>query len=182
MSYNLKTPSDWHIFLAQLNQDLSELPQEEINWILKRLNTAAAIQVQLDNLFNSLDGHNLCRSCRGACCDHGRHHLTLTNVLSFVLSDEILPEPDFHKSCPFGSSSGCRLPVSYRPYNCITFFCDILESNMSEHEYARWRFLDVSLREQYVTMARRFPSASMQGLTLALNRLTGKKILFRFGN
>lgn len=182
MSYNLKTPSDWKIFLAQLNQDLSELPQEEFNWILERLNTAAAIQVQLDNLFSSIDGQNLCRSCRGTCCDHGRHHLTLTNVLALVLSDEILPEPDFNQSCPFGSSSGCRLPVPFRPYNCITFFCDILESKMSQYKYARWRFLDASLREQYVSMACRFPSASMQGLILALGRLTGKKILFRFGH
>jgi hypothetical protein len=172
------TPVDWSALLHKLRDELVALDESDRQWLKDRLDTIAAIQLDLDNLFQEAGGVRACAVCDGACCGCGRHHVTLTNLLAYLLADDVPPAPDFSKTCPYLGESGCRLPVDRRPYNCITFFCEQLEENLSVEDRQQLRLLDRQLRRAYQSLAERYPSASLHGLWIALERIDGTDILF----
>ena len=171
-------PADWPALLQKLRSELIALGEADRQWLRDRLDSIAAIQMDLDDLFCTAGGARACAECDGACCGCGRHHVTLTNLLAYLLEDEEPPAPDFSKTCPSLGESGCRLPVARRPYNCITFFCEQLEENLSEENRQQLRLLDQQLRCEYQALAERYPAASLRGIWIALERIGDGEILF----
>ena len=169
---------DWPALLQQLESELAMLDDSARQWLRSRLDSIAAIQLDLDSLFQVAGGLRTCAACAGTCCACGRHHVTLTNLLAYLLANEEPPAPDLNGTCPYLGKSGCRLPVGRRPYNCITFFCEELEANLSDEGRQQLRLLDRQLRQEYQRLADRYPSASLRGLWIALERIDGGKILF----
>lgn len=170
-------PVDWPLFLQKLRNELAVLDESERQWLRSKLDSIAAIQIDLDKLFRLAGGLRTCAVCAGTCCACGLHHVTLTNLLAYLLAEEEPPAPDFGRTCPYIGESGCRLPVEHRPYNCITFFCEQLEAGLSEEGRRQLRLLDQQLRQEYQRLAERYPSASLRGLWIALDRIEGDKIL-----
>ena len=168
---------DWPALLQKLRVELDALDVTDRQWLSDRLDSIAAIQLELDDLFRLAGGVQVCAKCNGACCGCGRHHLTLTNLLAFLLKDDEPPAPDLGKTCPYLGEQGCRLQVSRRPYNCITFFCEQLEENLSEENRQQLRFMDQQLRRQYQALAERYPAASLRGIWIALERIGEGEIL-----
>lgn len=167
---NTHTPVDWHDLLALLRLEVAGLDQSERLWLKSRVELIGALQEALDTLFRQAGGLEACASCDGACCGCGRHHLTLTNLLHYLLEGSQPPTPDFSQTCPFLGAGGCLLPVSRRPYNCITFFCEILEDELDAAGREQLRDLDRRLRREYELIAQRYPLASLRGLWIALAR------------
>ncbi|MEJ2469839.1 MAG: hypothetical protein P8Y96_01830 [Desulfuromonadales bacterium] len=159
--------SDWPTLLQRTRDSLDRLDASEKNWIRERLKAIESLQTALDGLFCAADGSALCAACAGACCGCGRHHLTLGNLLAFLLESQEPPVPDPEQTCPYLGPSGCRLPVRSRPYNCITFFCEHLEERLSNADRLRLRELDRMLRREYQRLADRYPAASLRGLWIA---------------
>lgn len=168
---------DWSALVLRINRELAVLDELERAWLRDRLAVIAATQKQLDELFARAGGSNACTGCDGACCGCGRHHLTLTNLLAYLLEGESPPAPDFNSTCPFLGERGCRLPVDRRPYNCITFFCETLEERLDCAGREQLRSLDRKLRAEYLRVAERYPAASLRGLWIALERVGGGQIL-----
>lgn len=162
--------SDWPGLLQRLDQELAQLDAGEKGWLRERLDAIAVLQQALDALFQRAGGPRVCAACDGACCGCGRHHVTLANLLVYLLADQVPPAPDFDRTCPYLGEAGCRLPVPCRPYNCITFFCEQLEDGMTPEDRAQLRQLDRQLRREYQSIAERHPLASLQGLWIALDR------------
>ena len=171
-------PADWPALLQKLGDELVALDEADRQWLRDRLDAIAAIQLDLDDFFRLAGGVQVCAECNGACCGCGRHHVTLTNLLAYLLAGEEPPAPDPGKTCPYLGEQGCRLPVSRRPYNCITFFCEQLEENLSEEGRQQLRLLDRQLRQEYQALAERYPSASLCGIWIALERIENGDILF----
>jgi len=170
--------ADWPALLQKLRDELAALDESDRQWLRSRLDSIAAIQLDLDNLFHVAGGVQTCAVCSGACCGCGRHHVTLTNLLAYLLVNEEPPAPDFSSTCPYLGESGCRLPVERRPYNCITFFCEKLEANLSDQGRQQLHLLDRQLRQEYQNLAERYPSASLRGIWIALERIEDGDILF----
>ncbi|MDT8440127.1 MAG: hypothetical protein RQ723_00525 [Desulfuromonadales bacterium] len=156
--------------LRRLRAELTSLSETERRWLAGQLAEIATVQHELDALFHAATGPALCAGCSGACCDCGRHHLTLTNLLGYLLADEEPPHPDFTRACPFLGEQGCRLPVARRPYNCITFFCEGLDARLDPDQRSRLSELDRRLRAAYQAVVERYPAASLRGLWIALER------------
>jgi len=169
--------ADWPALLQKLRDELVALDGADRQWLRDRLDSIAAIQLNLDDLFRLAGGVRVCAKCDGACCGCGRHHVTLTNLLAYLLADDEPPAPDLGKTCPYLAEQGCRLPVSRRPYNCITFFCEQLEENLSEQSRQQLRFMDQQLRREYQALAERYPAASLRGIWIALERIGDGEIL-----
>jgi hypothetical protein len=131
----------------------------------------------LDDLFKDAGGASICADCDGVCCGCGRHHITLTNLLGYLIAGEDPPSPDFTRSCPYLGKGGCVLPVARRPYNCITFFCEQLEENLSEEKRQQLCSMDQQLRREYQALAERYPAASLRGIWIALERIGDGEIL-----
>ncbi|PLX81284.1 MAG: hypothetical protein C0614_06840 [Desulfuromonas sp.] len=163
-------PFDWRQLHKRLGTELASLDEAELEWLRVEVAAISRIQEQLNRLFITAGGAQLCQTCRGECCGCGRHHLTLTNLLGGLLAGIEPPEPDFSLTCPYLGATGCRLVPARRPYNCITFFCEPLEENLGAAGRARLRDLDGRLREHYQLIAGRYPLASLRGLCLALDR------------
>ena len=174
---NLDHRPDWPALLLRINRELAALGEIQRTWLKERLAAIAATQQALDELFSKAGGGAACARCDGSCCGCGRHHLTLTNLLAYLLAGEEPPAPDFNRTCPFLGERGCLLPVTRRPYNCITFFCETLEDRLDSGEREQLRSLDRHLRAEYLRIAERYPVASLRGLWIALERTGGGQIL-----
>jgi len=173
---------DWPAILQRINRELATLSNSERNWLNERLAVIEGIQHSLDELFCKAGGADACAGCDGACCDCGRHHITLTNLLAYLLKGEEPPAPDFRCACPYLTEQGCRLPVARRPYNCITFFCETLDDRLDSAEREQLRALDCRLRSEYQRVSARYPAASLRGLWIALERLGNGQLLFSAEN
>lgn len=168
---------DWPAVLQRINHDLTALSQVERDWLKEHLAVIDATQLALDALFCKVGGADACAGCDGACCACGRHHITLTNLLAYLLQGEVPPVPDFSCACPYLGEQGCLLPVAKRPYNCITFFCEILDDQLDSVDREQLRTLDHQLRREYQRVAERYPAATLRGLWIALERVGNGQLL-----
>lgn len=169
---------DWPAFLQRIKGEVATLSTLERAWIKERLEVIEATQLALDDLFRKAGGLETCAVCDGSCCGCGRHHVTLTNLLAYLLADEEPPTPDFSCTCPYLGDRGCLLPVARRPYNCITFFCETLDDRLSIVDREHLMTLDQQLRSEYLSIAERYPAASLRGLLIAAQQ-SGKSQLLR---
>jgi hypothetical protein len=172
---------DWPALLLKIKLELDALGHAETLWLKERLAAIAVLQRALDELFCKADGKGACAGCDGACCGCGRHHVTLTNLLAYLLEGETPPSPDFSRTCPYLGERGCLLTVDRRPYNCITFFCETLEDQLDAEDCAHLRTLDRRLRNEYQLIAERYPAATLRGLWIALQRVGDGALLSSTG-
>lgn len=169
--------ADWPELLRRINREIATLSKVELEWLKMRLAIIAETQLAFDELFSKAGGAESCAGCDGACCGCGRHHITLTNLLAYLLEGEEPPAPDFSSTCPYLGDLGCRLPVTRRPYNCITFFCETLDDRLDSVDRERLRILDHQLRNEYQLVADRYPVASLRGLLIGLKRVGSGQLL-----
>jgi hypothetical protein len=169
----------WESGLAALRSDWACLADEEKSWIVTRLDAVERLQQGLHRLFVEGEGEEHCRKCGGLCCGHGKHHVTLVNLLFFISRNSDPPSPDFSATCPMLAAEGCRLSPGTRPFNCVTFACDSIEENMSSDVRAAFYAAERSLRSLYDEFAQRYAGAGMRGFLLARARLDGGSSLQR---
>lgn len=169
----------WLQVVAQIQAEYLALDVADQNWIKDASNRIAEIQEQLDGLFQGGDGIRKCADCQGDCCALGHNHMTLANLLLFLVDDLELPRMEFSSTCPLLGPQGCLLPANLRPYNCISFLCDRIEDSLSESEVDRFYQLEKELRSLYRAFAERYAGGSMSGLLVAARRLDGDAFLQR---
>ena len=108
-----------------------------------------------------------CADCGGACCVAGKYHFTAVDLLVYLASGEPLLTPLFGNGlCPYLGEGGCLTRAGYRPFNCITFNCEIIEDLLSEQEVSRFYQLERELRASYGEIRAIFPGKSMDGALL----------------
>ncbi|MFO7576390.1 MAG: hypothetical protein R6W66_01550 [Pelovirga sp.] len=164
----------WQTIVSRVAAEYQLLPAAEKQWISVHLADMAQRQRQLEELFVAAGGPQACSDCAGGCCAHGHNHMTLANLLQFVQREQQPPVPDFTRDCPFLGPSGCLLAVGSRPYNCISFICDIIESGLAPAQLQRFYQLEQQLRRDYLAFAARYQGAAMTGLLLQDLRLNGQ--------
>jgi hypothetical protein len=161
----------WHRTVTGLRSELAGISPEERNWITARLGEVVRLQERLHALFLGADGEQMCRSCRGLCCERGRNHPTLVNLLGYLLEERDPPAPDFTLTCPFLGPRGCRIEIGRRPFNCVTFVCEGVEQRLDEAGRESFYALEKELRREYETFAKRFAGAGLRGLLIRAERL-----------
>jgi hypothetical protein len=167
----------WRHCLASVEEEYRALDSLERAWIAERLQGIAALQVQLDELFVAGGGPQTCRRCLGACCDRGKNHFTLANLLAFVSAGQQPPNPDFQRPCPFLGDQGCLLEASRRPFNCVTFICDQVLQPLGDEGNRRFLRLEQELRALYLAFDERYAGSSLRGLLIRAERLAGGPFL-----
>jgi hypothetical protein len=168
----------WQQLIQQAETEYQQLCGEEKIWIARQLRQIESLQLQLDQLFTRGQGAQVCASCLGGCCAKGHNHMTLPNLLSYLQFAERPPAADFSQPCPFLGGVGCLLPVSRRPYNCISFVCDRIEENLMLEEIEEFYAIDRQLRAIYQQFAERYAGAALTGLLIQAQRL-GDQAFFR---
>ncbi|BCA78612.1 hypothetical protein AOP6_0399 [Desulfuromonas sp. AOP6] len=144
-----------------------------------RLQRIAYLQEQLQVLFLQAGGAQCCTDCLGACCDCGKNHLTLVNLLGLLRAERPVPHPDFTAPCPFLGQTGCLLPAGFRPFNCVTFNCERVEDRMTPGDREQFYTIESRLRDLYNEFDVRYAGASLRGLFIRQERLAGQAFLAR---
>lgn len=169
----------WRQTLAAVGGELAALPLAERAWLEQHLAALGRLQERLHALFLAAGGPTLCRACDGACCGCGRNHLTLGNLLALLLRGLEPPVPDWAAPCPWLGPAGCLLTTAQRPFNCVSFLCEVVEARLGPTGRASFYALERELRSGYDELARRYAGAGRQGLLLRAERLGVKGFLGR---
>ncbi len=169
----------WQRCMARVSDEIKQLPDNERHWLVEHLEQVQQLQRRIHGFFEQADGASRCLACNGACCEKGRHHLTLVNLLGFLLLGESPPEPDFAATCPFLTASGCSLDVERRPFNCVTFNCEAVEDALDEGSRTAFYQLERQLRQLYETFDQRYAGSSLRGLLIRAERLGERSFLER---
>jgi len=172
-------PELWQDCLMRVRAEFAALPATEREWLNRHLQDIQARQRQLHTFFQRAEGARHCAACGGDCCEKGRNHLTLVNLLGYLAEGEEPPQPDFTATCPFLAPTGCRIDVPRRPFNCITFNCDVVEDALDEVGRADFYRLEAQLRQDYEAFDRRYAGSSLRGLLIRAERLADHPFLAR---
>lgn len=168
----------WQQIVVAVQQELSCASEDERQWIEQQLANIHELQRQLQHLFIQADGFNQCQHCGGECCVLGNNHMTLVNLLSGLLYDN-LPAADFNRSCPFMNDHGCALAVETRPFNCVTFICERIEQQLSRQQLEQFYAMERQLRELYLAFDHRYAGSSLRGLLIRSRSMAGSHFLAR---
>lgn len=180
MGMNTTSDADaalWATTLVRVRNELAKLPLADRAWLAAQVSRIGELQVELDRLFRGADGPASCAACLGGCCGGARHHVTLTNLLGYLLAGEEPPAPDFSLICPQLGEDGCRLPAEHRPFNCIIFLCERIDGSLTDAQRTAFSGIEDELRTAYHAVAERCPGASLRGLLLAAARVGSRPLL-----
>ncbi|MDD2335003.1 MAG: hypothetical protein PHD01_00330 [Geobacteraceae bacterium] len=112
-----------------------------------------------------------CADCGGLCCEKGKYHFSVIDLLMYLSTGKELFTPLFREiPCPFLGAEGCFMPPAYRPFTCITFHCERLEVLLSFADLERMCHLERDLRALCQKMEELFGKRLMQGLLLSCAR------------
>lgn len=169
----------WQTMIGRLPGEVAGLSPGERQWLLPRLERIAALQEKIHAFFLEAGGADLCSSCNGECCDRGKNHLTLANILPFFLEGRTPPEPDFSRPCPALGDQGCLYGPGRRPFNCVTFLCEQVEDRLDASTREAFYAAERELRQVYLEMDGRYAGSSMRGIFIRAPRLEGRPFLGR---
>jgi len=179
---NKTAPGDgqtWRQLLARLDEEVARLEPGEREWLTASLGAVADCQRQLHAFFLLAGGPQLCQSCAGLCCGCGKNHLTLVNLLAYLVAGEPVPEPQFDRPCPFLAEAGCRHDVGRRPFNCVTFLCEAVEERLDVADREAFYAAERRLRGLYAAFDRRYAGSSLRGIFIRAASLDGRPFLGR---
>lgn len=124
-----------------------------------------------------------CVACGGLCCEKGKYHFSVIDLLMYLSSGKELFIPSFRETpCPFLGEEGCLMDPAYRPFTCITFHCERLEDLLSPADLERIHHLERSLRKLCQKLETLFGGRLMQGLLLSCARYLHGESVAIFGS
>ncbi|MFO7982210.1 MAG: hypothetical protein R6V08_02050 [Desulfuromonadales bacterium] len=167
----------WRAIVRRVSTEMERLGTQDRHWMSTRLAEIASIQNRMQAHFLRADGREECARCDGQCCDRGRNHFTLVNLLGYLLQGQNPPEPDFDLPCPFLEESGCRLDFARRPFACISFVCGNIEAKMSPADRAAFYGDESRLRLLYEQFDGRYALSSSRGILIRSVRLGDEPFL-----
>jgi len=167
----------WRRLIACLYDEFSRLEPAEKAWLETKLAQVADCQRQLHDYFLQAGGSQLCQDCAGDCCGCGKNHLTLINLLGYLVVGETVPEPEFFRPCPFLGDAGCRHDVERRPFNCVTFLCEEVEERLDPSKRASFYHYERQLRQLYAEFDRRYAGSGLCGIFIRAESLAGRSFL-----
>jgi hypothetical protein len=158
----------WQEGVRQVTEAYLTLPEPALG---KLHELAAALRAQksaMQSLVARVDAGLHCAGCGGECCVAGKYHFTRADLLVYLSAGEPLFEPLFGNGlCPYLGGEGCLIAPEYRPFNCITFNCELIEGRLSGEEVARFYRIERELRGCYAQLRALFPELTMHGALLA---------------
>lgn len=124
-----------------------------------------ATKAGISSIFDGLNGIEICRLCRGECCQTGCFHFTAVDLLAYLITGRELFTPRFDNgACPYLGDTGCLMEASYRPYNCVTFVCDRVDAGMDPVVRNRFAELSSTLNSLYRQIEELFANRFVSGI------------------
>lgn len=155
-----RVKADYRALPQALQEKLAELSAEIV--VMKAKHQAAAAIADADQL---------CTDCQGICCRFGKHHFTVVDLIVYLSAGKELFSPSFDNPvCPYHSGFGCLMEPSFRPFNCIIFVCEQLETGLEVAVKAELESIEASLRLIYGEFEQLLGNRFANGLLITFQR------------
>ncbi len=162
----------WAMGIAALRKEYGSLSPLLKNRLRK---TAAAIKSCKQELNLASEGAGagaICAKCLGECCNRGKNHVTVVDILVYLSYGTELFAPRFeHAVCPYIGECGCLMPPEYRPYNCVTFICESIECGLKPFLKERFYAAERELKSLYEGLEQLFDNKFRYGLLRNVERV-----------
>jgi hypothetical protein len=157
----------WQDGVSSVTSAFCALPEPDLAQ-LRRLSSLLMEQKgAMQALVAQVDAASQCAGCGGACCVAGKYHFTAADLLVYLTTGAPLFAPLFGNGlCSYLGEAGCLMAPAYRPFNCITFNCELIEDLLPPDELTRFYQLERELRQTYAEIRSLFPGSSMHGALL----------------
>lgn len=140
----------WSAATAAVKQEYEALQDRLKVRINELVAEIGILKARYQNLAATAHADQKCAQCLGACCGHGKHHFTVVDLLGYFACGAELFTPQFDSPvCPYHHGSGCLMSPALRPFNCIIFLCEELESALSQEAKAELADIEKELRRLY---------------------------------
>jgi hypothetical protein len=172
---------DWTRATNRVALEFNTLPDRFADRIAVLVSEIKFLKEALFGLTSVLQGESVCAVCDGACCNSGMYHFTVTDLVAYLSDCKELFTPDFRNGrCPYLGLTGCMMEPQYRPFNCITFNCELLEKLLPRHDVLAFYELEKELRKRYLYMENMFGNIFVYGLMSNYEKFSSKNsgILF----
>ena len=157
----------WREGVLQVSAGFAALREPEMERMRVLAHSMMARKEAMQALVASVDAASRCAGCGGACCVSGKYHFSAVDLLVYLVTGAPLFTPRFDNGlCPYLGDACCLIPPGYRPFNCITFNCDLIEDRFSRDELSRFYAMERELRLDYGEIRSLFPAKKMDGSLL----------------
>lgn len=138
----------WERAIADAGSWYSSLPEQTVVQLNSLIDTITQLKQNLVELATMAGSAQICSSCGGECCLFGKYHVTVLDILAYLINGESPVVPDFstHPACPYSHVAGCSMPSGYRPMTCAVFNCQQIEDRLSPEDLANMRGIEEKLR------------------------------------
>jgi hypothetical protein len=180
---DLEDQEIWNGAITAVKTEFTTLPE----LILAKISTSTEIiknhKKAIFALTEAVGGGKICENCRGECCNKGKYHFTIIDLLVFLVEGKALFTPRFGRErCPYAGDAGCLMEPEYRPFNCITFHCERLEELLGASDIEEFYQLEKKLRFQYSELENMFDNRFPCGLLSNYERNFTKNGIILFKN
>lgn len=146
----LDDKQNWLHSVDSAQKKYDHLPTEvrcHLNIIIDEI---MALKSRLLDLTLAAGSADVCRACGGKCCNNGKFHVSLLDLMAYLRTSAEPPVPDFEISplCPYGCSEGCLMLPGFRSVTCVIFNCEQVEERLNESDQSIIRAFEVQLREK----------------------------------
>lgn len=161
----------WNDAVAVVRSEFAAFPGQVLTELHVLAESIRREKNLISFLTSSKGSNEHCACCGGKCCETGKFHFTVIDLLVHLATGKELFRPVFQGSfCPYLGSEGCLMDPSYRPYICVTFLCERLEKLLSPEELEQVYNSELRLRNLYRRLEEYFGNRFMQGLLLNYQR------------
>lgn len=161
----------WSAAVERVRTDYEALPQALKLKLAEHSAEIMSLKAHHQAAVATADADQLCTDCQGICCRFGKHHVTVVDVLVFLTADRELFSPSFDNPvCPYHNGFGCLMEPAFRPFNCIIFICEQLETGLDVAVKAELAALEARLRVMYAEFDRLLGNRFANGLLITFQR------------
>ena len=138
----------WNLAVAAVTEEFDRIPPSRRLLAAEGLKAVRACKLALHAVVDLVGAAEVCASCLGQCCRTGKYHVTVLDLLAYLVDGRELFIPRFGQNgCPYLGAHGCLMEPSLRPFNCITFNCDLVESLLDPQKKECLVRLELELRD-----------------------------------
>jgi len=155
---------EWRAGVNAVTAVFAQLPETGRDRLEQLARDMVSHKEAMQRLVARVEAARHCAGCGGACCVKGKYHFSAVDLLVYLATRKPLFTPRFDNGlCPFLGEPECLIPAGYRPFNCITFNCDLIEDQLTREEVSRFYRMEQELKARYASIRSLFPARSMDG-------------------
>jgi len=161
----------WSEAVGRVSSEYLALPVPVKQTLYELTSEIRELKAEHQKLVARFSADSLCERCHSICCRYGKHHFTVVEQIVYLVSGRELLTPSFDNPvCPYIGDSGCMMEPELRPFNCIIFICEDLDSRLDEVSRAELSAMENRLRQLYQQIDRLLGNRFANGLLITFQR------------